>query len=233
MNKSNMSPGERLKVFLDTSASHMRERKDNAQDQVGARMTTTTASVENAISEWPNPPREVAQKMIAKHGRPNEVMPTKLVWYDRKPWKRIEVQRDEIPHAFPAPHTDFITHYINYQVPVEKMNELAQFDGSVIVDRTRGEVAARCDMEEANILTLNLMHEIVTGKRTVPQAREKFAEQNMAYLLNRSAPYTEKLLFDPPDNDTAFLDESIIGEQMLIQLAGKVKDKVIGRKGTH
>lgn len=40
------------------------------------------------------------------------------------------------------------------------MSELVRFDGSVIIDRTAGEVAARCDMEAMNILTLNLVHDI-------------------------------------------------------------------------
>jgi hypothetical protein len=60
---------------------------------------------------------------------------------------------------------------------VEKISDIAEWDGSVVVDRTRGEVAARCDSEAANILAMNMVHEIVTGKRTVEEAREA-SEQN-------------------------------------------------------
>jgi hypothetical protein len=52
-------------------------------------------------------------------------------------------------------------------VPPDKFDELAEYDGSVIVERTKGEIAARCDLEGANFLALNLAHEIVTGKRSV------------------------------------------------------------------
>ena len=44
-------------------------------------------------------------------------------------------------------------------------DEIGQYDGSCLVNRTAGEVAAQCDSEAANIITLNLMHEIVTGSR--------------------------------------------------------------------
>lgn len=50
-------------------------------------------------------------------------------------------------------------------VPPEKYEEVAGYDGSVIAERTKGELAARCDMEEANHVALNLAHEIVTGER--------------------------------------------------------------------
>jgi hypothetical protein len=43
------------------------------------------------------------------------------------------------------PHAD-----IDYPVPVDKADELTRYDGSCLVDRTAGEVAARCDSEAAN-----------------------------------------------------------------------------------
>jgi len=45
------------------------------------------------------------------------------------------------------------------------MGDLGRYDGSSLIDRTAGEAAARCDSEAANILTLNLMHEMVTETR--------------------------------------------------------------------
>jgi hypothetical protein len=48
---------------------------------------------------------------------------------------------------------------------------LAEFDGSVIAERTAGEVSARCHDEHANFLALNLMHDIVTGAKNVEEAR--------------------------------------------------------------
>ncbi len=68
-------------------------------------------------------------------------------------------------HNFPSPHTDFLTQYIDYRVPVDMFAELGRYDGSCLVDRTTGEAAARCDSEAANFLTLNLMHDMSPAKR--------------------------------------------------------------------
>lgn len=83
-------------------------------------------------------------------------------------------------------------------MPVEKFTDIARFDGSVVPNRTTGEVFAACDMEAMDILSLNLMHAIVIGQRTVDEARRQYAESASPYMLNRPDPYTERLLFDPP-----------------------------------
>jgi hypothetical protein len=44
---------------------------------------------------------------------------------------------------FPTAHTDFLTQYIDYRVPVDRFDDLAAFDGSCLADRTAGEAAAR------------------------------------------------------------------------------------------
>ena len=91
-----------------------------------------------------------------------------------------------------------------------------------------GEVGARCDTEAANTLTLNLMHEIVTGKRTVDEAREMFAESTAAYTLGRPCPYSERLLFEPPNGGTTDPDEGIIAGAMVDQMVAKAKDMLVG-----
>lgn len=55
---------------------------------------------------------------------------------------------EQIIDSWPKAHTDFLTQYINYRVPPEQAHLVAMFDGSILVDRTRGEVA-RCDSEAA------------------------------------------------------------------------------------
>src|SRR3546814_4003934 len=39
-------------------------------------------------------------------------------------------------HDFPAPHTDSVESVIDYRVPPDKFTALAEFDGSVIAERT-------------------------------------------------------------------------------------------------
>jgi hypothetical protein len=134
---------------------------------------------------------------------------------------------DELAIHWPAPHTDFLTQYIDYRVPPEQAHLVAMFDGSILVDRTRGEVAARCDSEAANVLGLNMVHELVTGKRTVEEARHISEQSTVAYNLGREAPYAERLLFEVPEGGTEDLDEGHLAGAVLQQAAGKLKDAVI------
>ena len=45
---------------------------------------------------------------------------------------------------------------VSYKVPLNFFNALAVYDGSLLADRTRGELTAWCDREATNVLTLNL-----------------------------------------------------------------------------
>jgi hypothetical protein len=213
---------------LKTHAAAMgKAMKNEMADDSGEKVTTSVVDitlVEQMIQHWGNVAQKAAQNMIEKYGPPNEAAPSRLIWYNNGPWKRTIVTRDEIPHNFPAPHVDVLEQVINYRVPIERVSDLAAFDGSVIVERTKGEVAARCDLEAANFLSLNLMHDIVGGSLTVEQAREKYAESISAYLMNRPAPYSERLLFEPPADNTRDVDETIIGGAMLKQFGEKMKD---------
>ena len=186
-------------------------------------------SPQSVIDEWPAVPKSVAQKMIERYGEPDEATPSRLIWFNNGPWKRTIVYRDEVPHNFPKPHTDVLEQFIDYRVPPDKADELAAFDGSVVPERTKGEVSARCDMEEMNYLALNLMHDIVTGRRSVEEARKHYAETATAFMMNRPAPYTEGLKFEVPHGGTADLDEVMIAGAMAHQTVEKAKDMLTGR----
>ncbi|MGI8564964.1 MAG: hypothetical protein ACR2LZ_00630, partial [Pyrinomonadaceae bacterium] len=174
--------------------------------------------------------RKAAEQTLDKYGPPNEAIASRLIWYNNGPWKRTICYRDEVLHNFPAPHTDVIEQFIDYQVPVDKLGELASYDGSVIVERTKGEVSARCDMEAANILALNLMHDIVTGKCDAEKAREIYSEVTGAYVLNQAAPYAEKLQFEVPSGDTADADKTPKPGPMMSQATEKVKELISNEK---
>jgi len=151
------------------------------------------ATVERIISGWKMKPQEAARKTIAKYGLPQEASAMRLVWHNNGPWKMTELVDEEVPHNFPKPHPDFLKQTISYRVPPDKFDELAEYDGSVIVERTKGEIAARCDLEGANFLALNLAHEIVTGKRSVKDARKFYAE---AIREMKHPEYMQGLLFE-------------------------------------
>lgn len=229
-----LDTGERLATTGRAVAQGVAtELRGEHETEPGTLSVVNLPDVGRLLEDWPAPQRNIAEQMIEKYGLPNEATPTKLFWYRNGPWKRTELSRDVVAHNWPAPHSDFLTQTIDYRVPPEMVHLVAMFDGSIVVDRTRGEVSARCDSEAANVLGLNMVHEIVTGTRTVEDARRTSTESTVAYNLGRSAPYAERLLFDVPDGGTEDLDESMIGGAIVRQLAGKVKDVVTGDREGH
>lgn len=220
-----MDPKDRIEALTKTTASAMQEKTSGQDEPPGVHYQVDQTQVEAIITNWPAAPKKIAKEILSRYGLPNEATPTLLIWHNNGPWKRTEITSDETLHNFPTPHTDYITQKINYRVPVEKLAEVGAFDGSVIVYRTAGEVSATCDNEAANLLSVNLVHDIVQGKRSVEEARKEFAEQTAAWAMNRPAPYAEKIQFElPTPSDTADPDESEIAGPMAHQTVEKVKD---------
>ena len=223
---------ERMATIARASADAMQHRAAGEHEtEHGAQHIVPLSQAEAIIESWPTAPREGARQMLEQYGPPNEATPTKLFWYRKGPWKRILITSDVITHNFPAPHVDYLTQWIDYHVPVEMVDAITRYDGSCLVDRTAGEAAARCDSEAANMITLNLMHEIVNGKRSVEEARKVYAENMAAYTMGRPAPYAERLLLPVPQGDTEDPDESMMAGAMARQAVGKVKDLLTGSEG--
>lgn len=169
------------------------------------------------IGDWPEESREAAKLVIDAHGEPQEATDTQLIWHKPGPWKRIVASKAFYQHHFPTTHIDSVESVIDYRVPVEKFDELAQFDGSVIVERTAGEVSARCHDEQANFLALNLMHDIVTGKKTVDEARAYYGKEFLDYRRKKPTPYMEGLKFSASGGDTKDPDTAILSKEDLQQ----------------
>jgi len=168
------------------------------------------------IKSWPEESREAAQLVIDTYGEPQETTPTLLTWLDVGPWKRVLAANVFYDHQFPAPHYDSVESVIDYRVPPEKATELAQFDGSVIVERTAGEASARCHDEQANFLALNLMHDIVTGQKSVADARQYYATEFLDARRQQPTPYMDKLRFTPGER-TADPDRRVLSDEDLQQ----------------
>lgn len=169
---------------------------------------------EEIIAEWPDDPKKVAQKIIDKYGQPDEVMPSRLIWFNNGPWKRSVMHRDGTPHHFPHEHTDYFKQTIDYRISPDKYDDLGHFDGSVTVHRTRGELAAACHEEAANFLALNLAHEILTGEQSVDEARQFYAETVAKKKAGGSPAYMQEFTFDPPQGDQRDPDETILTDEM-------------------
>ena len=174
-----------------------------------------TQNSSDLIRGWPRESREAAQLVIDKYGEPDEATDSQLVWRKCGEWKRIVATKAFFQHDFPAPHQDSVESFIDYRVPPEKFAEIAAFDGSIICERTAGEVSARCHDEEANRLALNLMHDIVTGAKTVEEARRYYAKEFLDYRRGLPTPYMDALRFAVPSGSTADPDTRLLSDEDL------------------
>lgn len=166
-----------------------------------ATNTTGTRDLQGVLAAWPAKQRETATMMTSKYGPPSVVADEMLVWLNTGPLVKTALMRDAVPHNFPMPHVDYLTQTVMHRVPADKLDELAEYDGSVWYHRTRGELSAQCDVEAMNFLALNLAHDIITGQRTVTDAREFYAKTAMAFKQgDRSSPYITGLMFPPEPN---------------------------------
>lgn len=177
----------------------------------------TTQQGSSMTQTWPKESREAAQLVIDKYGEADEATDSQLIWHEPGPWKRIVASKAFYDHHFPAPHNDSVESVIDYRVPPDMFTPLAEFDGSVIVERTAGEVSARCHDEEANFLALNLMHDIVTGTKSAQEAREYYAKEFADYRRKKPTPYMEGLRFTPGDRSAADPDSRVLSDEDLQQ----------------
>lgn len=169
----------------------------------------------DVIQDWPDESREAAQLVIDKYGEPHEAGDSILIWHQVGPWKRMVASRTFYEHNFPAPHIDSVESVINYHVDPQYATPLAEFDGSVVVERTAGEVLARCHDEEANFLALNLMNDIVTGRKSAAEARDYYAKEFLDVRRGNPAPYMERLRFEPADASAADADKRVLSDEEL------------------
>lgn len=180
-------------------------------------------SLHATLEDWPREPRDLADAMIERYGPPDDVLPSRLIWHGNGAWKRTELFRDGVPHRFPKEHTDYLEQAIDYRVPPDKTGDLLRFDGSVMFERTKGELSARCDKEAMNVLAINLAHDVVRGNRSVEEAREKYALTALEIEMGGASEMVKSFNFSPvPDQGDP--DERVVTKAMM----QKVKDMFTG-----
>ena len=178
-----------------------------AQSTQPATAPRQGTDVMQMISSWPEASKMATEAMIKKYGAPNEVTPTRLIWINNGPWKETIISKEEVDHQFPMAHKDVMEQIIDYKVPPDKFDDLARYDGSVIVERTKGEISARCDKEEANFLALNLADDIVKGKKSVKDARKFYAE---SVLEMKNPEYMKGFLFQVSNTELGDADKAVM-----------------------
>lgn len=169
------------------------------------------SKVTEQVKSWPEESKKAADFMVKKYGMPNEITDSMLVWNDVKPFKKSIVYKEAVVHKFPTEHKDVLEHFIDYESPsADKVAEVWNFDGSVILERTKGEMSARCDREEANILALNLADDIIKGERSVEDARMEYGRQILSLSQNKPQKLAQELAFAPSSAFAGDSDQSIM-----------------------
>lgn len=174
----------------------------HAQDGMGG-MKMDHAQAEKMMASWPKASKDAVMYMMDKYGAPKEMTASMVMWGKTGPWKQTVVYNYERQHNFPGPHTDVMQQWIDYRLNPEDADNLAQYDGSVVFDRTGGELSARCDKEAANFLAINLAHEVAMKKRTIESARKMYGAEIMKMKAGTMTPYTSGLMFTPKMSGTA------------------------------
>jgi hypothetical protein len=200
MRKSSMLVSLALLLVSSTPAC-----RDPRREETSSTTETTAArSVgpwQEATRDWPSSSISALHEMVDKYGPPDEVTPSQLVWKARGPWKKSVLSREAVHHEWPSPHEDVLEQLIDYRVPPDKADDLAAFDGSVMFERTKGELSARCGGEAANFLAVNLAREIVEGTRSVDDARRVYEDEMKAFKAGeKSRVYLSGLMFTPMRN---------------------------------
>lgn len=167
-------------------------------------------SVRTLTRDWPKPAQAAAEEMIRRYGPPQEATASMLIWQGNSPWKRTLVHKVTVAHDFPIKHVDVLEQVVDYRVPLNFFTPLATFDGSLVADRTRGELSASGDSEQSNVLALNLADDIVQGRKTPDQAREAMAAATRDLQAGHTPDDAAKLRLAPPQGDLSDPDTAVV-----------------------
>lgn len=146
-------------------------------------------------SGWPESSVTAAKEMIQKYGEPQETTSDSLIWRNVAPFKEIIVHKEVYSHRFPLLHQNSLEHVVDYRAPVGKIDDVWRYNGSIVLNQTKGEMSSYAENEAMNVLALNLAHQVMTGKMSADAARVTFGKETMSYLNGNKTANTQVLAF--------------------------------------
>ena len=156
------------------------------------------AWVQKHLAGWPQPTQRLGARLVTKYGPPTEVTERQVTWHGNGPWKRTTLYKEEVAHNFAVAHKDVLEQTVSYRVPPDKVAAITQFNGSVSVNRTRGEISSISDSEDTNFLALNVADDIAKGERDVERAMTYYAQLIRAKMIKEPEHDLQALHFTPP-----------------------------------
>lgn len=149
------------------------------------------------IHRWDPRPANTAREMVRRHGRPQEITESLLLWRRPGPWSRIVVYRNELPQSLPWEHLDCLEHAVPYAIPVEAVKPLAEFSTCVVCDRSARLLVARCQSEEVNTLLVNLSHFVIAERWSPDKAKHVLLEHLSDLGKGLPVDWARRFVFDP------------------------------------
>lgn len=162
-------------------------------------------------SGWPESSMAAAREMITKYGDPHETTSDSLVWRNIAPFKKIIVHREVYSHRFPLLHQNSLEHVVDYKAPQSRVDRIWRYNGSIVLDRTRGTMSSFAENEAMNILSLNLAHKVLTGNMSADAARIAYGKETLDYLNGKATANTSVISFGGQFN-TADAGESVVNK---------------------
>jgi hypothetical protein len=174
-----------------------------------APSTEALAWSQKHLAGWADATRKLGAQLMTKYGAPAEITARQVTWINSGPWVRTTLYKDGPAHNFASPHRNVLEQAVLYKVPPDKLQPLAQFNRSLVVDLARGELVSSSDSEEINFLTVNIADDVIKGQRTAEEARIYFAQLVRAKMIKEPEQELQKLAFTPAKSakETADTDE--------------------------
>lgn len=156
---------------------------------------------------WRIGPKKEYHKIVTRFGNPlfvNSGPNGAAVWKRFKknvPFVRLMVVNESVPHDIPDPHCDYTYTTINYHIDPKKLMDVLAISDSLMYDKLKEELTARCatleetiailvlaDKVHKDIITNSQVEDGITYKRYITES-QKFAVENYRLLQDISAAY--------------------------------------------
>lgn len=168
---------------------------DSQSVQAETRNVQALNRATDLTAGWPQSSLTAAKEMIEKYGEPQETTSDKLIWRNIAPFKEIIVHKVVYSHKFPLLHQNALEHVVEYKAPVSKIDDVWNYNGSIVLNRNQGTMSSYADNEAMNILALNLADEVMRGRMSADSARVKFGKETLNFMNGNKTAYTSVLGF--------------------------------------
>jgi len=187
------------------------------------------------VSKWGS--REAAKyvlEMCEYYGLPDYVKPSVKNYHAGCCWiniagvDKVEVMDEAIEHASPIPHFDFVysTIYLDKKLKASHVGDFAVVTGSILCDKLKNQVTARCGKLVKNAVTLQFVKDVVAGK-----VDAKKAEYSKRIKANKPViPYKDVMMEQDAETNAKKLQKSGVDLDKVGKSAG-ILNSIKGMSG--